>query len=73
MDRPNQCPKCGGKIIGIEYRLTPEDYDGISEWRCDCGYRVGRWSGLELQEGFIEKRWGGEPVDVRKFKGVALK
>lgn len=38
-------------------------YDGISEYRCqDCGYRVGRWSGKELKEGELERRYGGEPV-----------
>ncbi len=59
------CPKCKSKnIIGIEYMAgTPQDYDGISEWQCqDCGYRQGRWSGLELKEGFIERKFGGKPV-----------
>ncbi|EKE19660.1 MAG: hypothetical protein ACD_8C00124G0009 [uncultured bacterium] len=58
-----KCSKCGSKNIGgVEYNYTsPERYDGISEWVClDCGFRVGRWSGKELKDGEIEKRYGGE-------------
>lgn len=52
------CP-CGGEYIGVEYRGTPEDYDGISEWRCEqCGKRVGRWTGKELKEDELEPRFG---------------
>ncbi len=37
---------------------TKEDYDGISEIKCDdCGVRIGRWSGKELKDGEIEKRF----------------
>lgn len=52
---------------GIEYCLTPCDYDGVSEWRCcsdgGCGARFGRWSGVQLFDGQIEGRYGaGSPV-----------
>lgn len=48
-----QCLKCNGQIIGVEYHgLDPYHYDGISEWECaKCGSRWGRWSGRELAEG----------------------
>jgi hypothetical protein len=47
-------------IICVEYRGTPEDYDGVSEVRCkDCNMRWGRWSGKELKDGELEKRYGG--------------
>ena len=57
-----ECRRCGsGNIIMVEYALLqPEHYDGISEIACrDCGTRFGRWSGKELAEGEIEKRFGG--------------
>ncbi len=45
---------------GVEYRGTPEDWDGISEWVCEtCGRRWGRWTQRELNDGEIEKRYGG--------------
>jgi DNA-directed RNA polymerase subunit M/transcription elongation factor TFIIS len=51
-----KCPKCKSKkIMGVEYRMTDEDYDGISEYRCECGYRQGRWSKKELKNGELEK------------------
>ena len=56
------CKKCGREnILMVEYEPgSPEFYDGISEIQCrDCGARFGRWSGKELAEGEIEKRWGG--------------
>ena len=59
----NKCTKCGStNIIGVEYGYPhPEQYDGISEWKCqDCGYREGRWSGKWLQDDEIEKRFGGK-------------
>lgn len=53
---------CGVAMIGVQYALTPEDYDGVSEWVCEtCGYRQGRWSGRALAEGEIERRYGGTP------------
>ncbi len=55
------CKKCGSKnIVMVEYEPgSPEHYDGVSEIQCqDCGVRFGRWSGKELAEGEIEKRWG---------------
>jgi Zn ribbon nucleic-acid-binding protein len=61
------CPRCQStnKILH-EYKMTSQDYDGISEIRCvDCGYREGRWSGLELKEGYIERRYGGKPVSIK--------
>ena len=56
-----KCKKCGSEnIIMVEYdMLCPEHYDGISEILCnDCHTRFGRWSGKELVEGEIEKRFG---------------
>lgn len=54
---------CGKPMTGIQYRGTTEDWDGISEWRCEkCGHRVGRWSGRILQDNEIERRYGGDPV-----------
>lgn len=45
--------------IGIEYCLTKEDYDGISEYRCpDCNTRFGRWTGTIIPDGYIESRFG---------------
>lgn len=58
-----KCKKCGSKnIVMVEYAPgSPERYDGVSEIDCrDCGARFGRWSGRELKEGEIEKRWGGK-------------
>ena len=56
-----KCKKCGSEnIVMVEYAPgSPERYDGVSEIDCrDCGARFGRWSGKELKEGEIEKRWG---------------
>lgn len=61
------CIRCGSeRLCGVQYVLTPCDYDGVSEWRCDdCGHRVGRWSKLSLAEGELEGRYGeGSPVKV---------
>lgn len=45
--------------IGIEYMLTNEDYDGISEYKCpDCHTRFGRWTGTEIPEGYLESQYG---------------
>jgi ribosomal protein L40E len=55
------CRKCGSKnIVMAEYAPGhPERYDGVSEIACmDCKARFGRWSGKELAEGEIEKRFG---------------
>ena len=61
---PNEkCKKCGSEnIVMVEYPYdSPEHYDGISEIMCmDCHARFGRWSGKELAEGEIEKRYGGK-------------
>lgn len=55
-----KCPKCGSeKLIGVEYRGTIYDYDGVSEWNCDaCGTRWGRWTGTILEAGELEPRYG---------------
>ena len=56
-----KCKKCGSEnIVMVEYEPgSPEHYDGVSEIQCrECGVRFGRWSGKELVEGEIEKRWG---------------
>lgn len=57
---------CGLSMTAVQYVLTSQDYDGVSEYHCaGCGRRVGRWSGLELHEGQIEGRYGlGSPVSV---------
>jgi hypothetical protein len=67
------CPECGTAMIGVEYRLTREDYDGVSEWLCE-GHtppiRIGRWSGRRLNAGEIEGRYGrGTPVLGELQKG----
>lgn len=58
-NRPKKirCPKCKStNIMGQEYIMTPEDYDGVSEWICiPCGCRWGRWSGKILRPGELEK------------------
>ena len=57
-----KCKKCGSeKIVMVEYNHEdPEHYDGISEIDClDCKARIGRWSGKELGEGEVERRFGG--------------
>ncbi len=56
-----KCKKCGSEdIVMVEYAPgSPERYDGVSEIDCrDCGARFGRWSGRELGDGEIEKRYG---------------
>lgn len=54
-----RCPRCLQPMMGIQYALTPCDYDGTSEYACDqCALRVGRWSGLTLGEGELEARYG---------------
>ena len=57
------CRNCGHtEFIGIEYGYGhPERYDGISEYLCtNCKTRYGRWTGKELKEGEVEKRFGGK-------------
>lgn len=59
----NKLCRCGNtdKWTGLEYRGdAPEHYDGISEWHCEvCGTRYGRWTGDILEDGDVEKRYGG--------------
>jgi hypothetical protein len=60
-----KCPTCGNtaNIVGVEYVMTPVDYDGVSEFQCPCGTRWGRWSGKLLHDGQLEGRYGaGTPV-----------
>lgn len=61
------CPKCQKPMWGVQYRGTPEDYDGLSEWRCEdgCGYRVGRWTGRALGPDELEPRYGIAKADPR--------
>ncbi len=65
-----KCKKCGSKnILMVEYYgvgfPSEVNYDGISEIRCEgCKARFGRWSGLELKDNEMERRYGGEPVKV---------
>lgn len=57
-----KCKKCGSTdVVMIEYDYhSPEWYDGVSEINCNnCGARFGRWSGKELAEGEIEKKFVG--------------
>ena len=66
-----KCPKCGSKnIVMVEYGMPYNEdtaYDGISEYRCqDCKRREGRWSGIELKDDEMERRYGGEPVKVNQ-------
>jgi C4-type Zn-finger protein len=57
------CPRCGKQMSAVEYSIdNPDHYDGVSEWRCDCGYREGRWTHRELQQGEVEPPFG-EPHD----------
>lgn len=56
-----KCKKCGSaNIVMVEYSYdSPEYYDGVSEINCqNCGARFGRWSGQELAEGEVEKKFG---------------
>lgn len=55
----DKCSKCNStNVVLVQYRDTPEDYDGWSESRClDCGLRIGRWSGKELKEGELESKY----------------
>lgn len=66
------CPKCDSvNICGVEYYLTPEDYDGVSEYNCiDCGYREGRWTAKELHDNEIEPLYGhgGRPIHYKSKK-----
>lgn len=54
------CPECGGKMWGMEYTHNCQaHYDGVSEWQCcNCGIRVGRWTGRILGENELEWPYG---------------
>lgn len=57
-----KCKKCGSEnIVMVEYdNMNPEHYDGVSEILCnDCHTRFSRWTGKELREGELEKKFGG--------------
>lgn len=56
---------CNRPMVGVQYIFTSQDYDGVSEFACNtCGKRIGRWSGVTLAEGQLERRYGGEPHTV---------
>lgn len=57
-----QCDCLAEHVVGIEYDYTnPERYDGVSEFLCNnCKRRWGRWTGKELFEDDVEKRYGRE-------------
>lgn len=74
--KPENCPKCGGKVWSVEYVLTDKNhYDGVSEWSCvnalqpaldgniSCNYRMGRFCGTVLSENEVEPRFceGNQP------------
>lgn len=44
----------------VEYDMMhPDHFDGVSEIVCqDCGVRIGRWTGKELDPDETEKRHG---------------
>lgn len=73
-----QCPTCGRVfgITGVQYQGTTEDYDGVSEFRCEaCGTRWGRWTKRILTGDDIEGRYGRQPRsapvgDLRGSKGA---
>lgn len=54
------CALCGNiDLMGCQYDYGhPNHYDGISEWRCSCGARTGRWTGKILAEGESERKFG---------------
>lgn len=53
------CPQCKIPMSAVQYVLTPEDYDGTSEFQCDeCHLRIGRWTGAVLKDGELEPRYG---------------
>lgn len=57
----NTCGSCGNtkNLIGCEYDYGhPNHYDGVSELRCHCGARTGRWTGKVLAEGESERCFG---------------
>lgn len=51
---------CGhDDYVCVQYIMTDEDYDGVSEFRCIiCSKRFGRWTLNELNEGELEPRLG---------------
>lgn len=55
---PFPCGCVRSTATGIQYQGTREDYDGVSEWRCACGKRWGRWTDKRLIDGELEKRYG---------------
>lgn len=65
------CPDCHAPMIGVEYRGTSQDFDGVSEWRCPsttCDVRIGRWSGKRLEPWLLEGRYGREYNSGRDSK-----
>ena len=60
-----KCSKCNSENIAmVQYRGTPEDWDGWSEIQCqDCKARIGRWSNKELGDGELESRYAYRQVE----------
>ena len=56
------CPVCkvewdATNVMGLQYPLDhPHHYDGVSEWHCECGARINRWTGEPLVLGEVAKR-----------------
>lgn len=51
----------------VQYHSMPPTprwawFDGVSEYRCDCGARYGRWTNRRLAEEEYEPRYGGGRV-----------
>lgn len=60
---PFHCAACGSTedLLLVQYVWDhPDHYDGVSEIRCPCGARTGRWSGRVLEDGASEPRYGGK-------------
>lgn len=62
LNRQHPMTCCAAVMTGVQYQGTPEDYDGISEWRCEvCGARQWRWSRRQLAPKEIETRHNRVP------------
>lgn len=67
-DEITVCPICKNELMtkfeGHQYwKNHPGYYDGISEWQCECGTRIGRWTGKVLGGG---KWFDGSFIDDHK-------
>lgn len=55
------CGSCGNTkdLMGCQYDYGhPNHYDGVSELRCPCGARTGRWTGEVFSKGESERPFG---------------